>query len=322
MALTMNDIAWKARHPDVPAAMPVFALSAASLADRQGAIKRLAERMKLDKLRTAHVPDATIMGNERGDIHYFHASGGVMARDAVAARAHPNELRKWEGVERGADGVMALKPDLAKRLLEGTRGLLEPIGLVGREAASAVVDLDQVAQLDARGKQIAQGVGQAVVKFGYAVEGVPARGAGAKTLAFADPASGDPHITGMFHAWRAPSTSGAARVKLGGLEASLAAGLLGDPELELYHAAGHRIEVTQIELVYLALPVFVRQAHLFPALRIDGRVSEGRKGMAFDFGRYHHAATPSAYAAADLAGGYLMANPDGIRPLPQRQTRG
>ena len=149
----------------------------------------------------------------------------------------------------------------------------------------------------------------------------PRGGAGAKTLAFADPAGGDPHVTDVFHGWRAPAGA-AATVRLGSVEAALAAGLLTDPELDLFHAAGHRVTVTRIELVYLALPVFVRQAHLFPAFEIEGTVSEGKKGIAFEFGRYHHAAPPEAYAAADLAGSYLMANPDGLNPLPQRPVQG
>ena len=77
--------------------------------------------------------------------------------------------------------------------------------------------------------------------------------------------------------------------------------------------------MTRIELVYLALPAFVRQGHLFPAFQVEGKVSEGKRGAAFNFGRLHHAAPPAAYAAADLAGPYLMANPDGIKPLAQRQ---
>jgi hypothetical protein len=320
MTLKMSDVAFKGRLPEVPAAMPVVGLKSASLDDRQAAIKRLGEHLKLDRTRTAQLDHATIIGNERGDIHYFHASGGMFARDATAAKAFPNELRKWEGAERRTDGTFALKPDAAKRLLEGTRGLLEPIGLLGREVSGTTVQLEQVAQFDAKGRQLDQGAGQAAIKFAYAIEGVPARGAGAKTLAFADPASGDPRITDVFHGWRAPAGS-AANVRLGSLGSALAAGLLTDPELDLYHAAGHSVTVTRIELVYLALPVFVRQAHLFPAFEIEGVVSEGKKGISFNFGRYHHAATPQAYAAADLAGSYLMTNPDGLNPLPRRPTR-
>jgi len=41
-------------------------------------------------------------------------------------------------------------------------------------------------------------------------------------------------------------------------------------------------------------------------------VSEGSLGISFRFGRFHQAASPRAYAAADLFGPYLSGNPDGI----------
>jgi hypothetical protein len=49
-------------------------------------------------------------------------------------------------------------------------------------AMTCVVQLTQVAHLDGRGKEIAHGASRAMVKFGYAVQGVPVRGASAKTL--------------------------------------------------------------------------------------------------------------------------------------------
>lgn len=99
-------------------------------------------------------------------------------------------------------------------------------------------------------------------------------------------------------------------------------GLLMDPELERYSAAGHKIQLHKLELVYLALPVFMQQAHLFPALQIEGEVSEGKLGIGFHFGRYHHVAAPRAYAAADLYGAYLSGNPDGIAPLDKNRQLG
>ncbi len=108
---------------------------------------------------------------------------------------------------------------------------------------------------------------------------------------------------------------------LGSIEAALAVGLLADPELTLYQAAGHRIQITRLDFCYLALPAFMRQAHLFPALQIEGSVSQGKRGQAFNFGRFHHAASPSAYAAADLYGPYLAANPDGIAPTSAEVRR-
>ena len=171
MALKMTDIAFTAKLPDVPATMPVFALATASLADRQAAIKRLGDYLKLDALRSVDLDHATVMASARGDVHYFHASGAVMARDATADRDQPNEMRKWDGTERTRDGTIMLNADAARRLLAGARELLEPIGLLGRQVSATTVQLEQVAQLDEKGNQIAQGVGQATAKFTYAVGG-------------------------------------------------------------------------------------------------------------------------------------------------------
>ena len=182
--------------------------------------------------------------------------------------------------------------------------------LIGGEVVSEAVQLDQVAQLDAQGKETAHGAGQATIKFHTGVGGVPVRGAGAKTLAFAVPASGQARFSGIFHAWR--TVGKATDVKIGSLEEALGVGVLTDPELDQYHAAGHRIQITRLEFVYLALPAFMRQNHLIPAFQVEGTVSEGKLGISFQFGRFHHAAAPRAYAAADLFGPYLAGNPDGI----------
>jgi hypothetical protein len=61
----------------------------------------------------------------------------------------------------------------------------------------------------------------------------------------------------------------------------------------------------------------MRQSHLSPAFQIEGKVSEGRRGIAFGFARFHHVAPPTAYAAAGLTEPYLTVNPGGITPLPQ-----
>jgi hypothetical protein len=315
MPLRITDLELQAELPPLPEALPVFALSAPSFADRRAAIGRLGEYLQLGDLRTAELDHAVVMASEQGDIHYFHASGAVLARDAMVGRATQNELRTWDGTvdsKTGGDRV-TLHPDAAKRLIAQAQELLEPIGLLGKEKASATVSLMQVAHLDGHGREIEHGAGRATVKFGYAVEGFPVYGAGAKTLAFAEPAAGGTRITGAFHAWRTVEKSTA--IKLPSAAEALSVGLLVDPELELYHAAGHKIQITRLEFGYLALPAFLRQSHLFPVFQVEGIVSEGKRGISFHFARYHHAAPPSAYAAANLHGTYLSINPDGIKPL-------
>ena len=317
MPLKLNDLEFKAKPPRVPASMPVYELGAPSLDERREGLTRLGRQLKLGDLRSVIVEHGTIMASPRGEIEYFHASGSVWARDATAPNSGKNELRKWPDVkdsQRGGNRV-TLGPEASRRLVAQSRELLDATGLIGREVASESVQLDQVARLDARGKEVAHGAGQATVKFGYAVEGVPVRGAGAKTMVFHEPT----RMAGAFHAWR--PLGRATQVRLESTEAALSVGLLTDPELELYHRAGHKIQITRLDLAYLALPAFMRQTHLFPAFQIEGSVSRGKKGEAFLFGRFHHAASPRAYAAADVFGPYLSVNPDGIAPTSAQTVR-
>lgn len=310
MPLKIGDLDFKAKLPQIPSSVPVFELSSPSLDARREGLARLSRHLRLGDVRSVEVDHGTVLASERGEIEYFHASGAVWARDATAARAGRNELRKWEGVKEGKTGGnrVTLAADASRRLIGQARELLDSTGLIGREVASQSVSLEQVARLDAKGKEVQFGAGQATVKFLYEVEGLPVRGAGAKTLAFAEPA----RVVGAFHAWR--TVGKPTSVKLGSAEAALGVGLLTDPELSLYQAAGHRIQITRLDFVYLALPAFMRQSHLFPAFQIEGSVSKGKRGDAFLFGRYHHAASPKAYAAADVHGPFLSVNPDGIAP--------
>jgi len=317
----MNDFDLKVRLPEVPSSIPVFALSAPSLGDRRTAIDRLGKRLELGGLHSAEFDHAVVMASPRGDIHYFHASGAVLARDATAERDQKNEFRKWEGLQDSENGGnrMTLSPDISKRMIVQVQEFLEPIGLLGKERVSGAVQLQQVARLNGEGREIEHGAGRATVKFGYAVEGVPVCGAGAKTLAFVEPAAGAPRITGIFHVWRILGQ--AIAVKLPSLEQALGVGLFTDPELHLYHLAGHKIQISRLDFGYLALPAFMRQSHLFPAFQVEGKVSEGKRGIGFGFARFHHAAPPSTYEAAGLVGPYLTVNPDGITPLPQPKNQ-
>jgi hypothetical protein len=311
----MDKFDFKCPIPEMPTSIPVFVLSAPSLDDRQPAINRLVKHLNLGELRRADFDHAVIMANPHGDIHYFHASGAVLARNATAARDQKEELRRWKGLHDSKTGGnrITLSPEASKKLIAQAQELLEPIGLIGKEKTTSMVQLQQVAQLDGSGKEVRYGAGRATVKFGYAVRGMQVLGAGAKTMAFAEPVDGTPHITGGFHVWR--TLGQATDIKLSGLEAALGVGLLNDPELNSYHLAGHRIQITRLEFGYLALPAFMRQSHLFPAFQIEGMVTEGKRGIGFSFGRYHHAVPPKSYAGSGLYGQYLALNPDGIGSL-------
>lgn len=323
MTMKMTDIDLAVEPPKFPDAVAVLDLTAPSFEARRNGIELLREVLGLGEVRTAELDHGVMIGNERGDIEFFHASGAVWANDATAAREHSNELRKWPGLKKGRRGDQRAKLDAesSKKVLGQARDLLNETGLIGRDAEmTETVALDQVARLNSEGKEVSFGAGSATVQVAYAVEGLPVRGAGAKSMVFADPGSrGSVRLTGAFHVWR--PLGGATGVKLDGLERALAVGLLRDPELERYQRSGHKVRVTKLELCYLALPAFTKQSYLFPALQVEGAVSEGKRGIGFNFARYHHVAAPKAYAEADLYAPYLATNPDGISPAGRARVR-
>lgn len=321
--MKFEQLTLKTRQPDWRASMPVFAMAPPPVEQRRATAHSLGDGMKLGHLRATELEHGLVLASERGDITVFHASGALWARDATAAADAKDEMRNWPGLVQptAAGEDFSLSADTGKRVTSMAQDLLRQHNLLGREAGPASVQLEQVSLLDAQGKEIKRGAGQATVKFGYSVEGVPARGAGAKTLMFAEPgntSSAAPRVAGLFHAWRALGE--AVAVKLPSLEAALSVALLQDPELDRYAAAGHVIQIHLLELVYLALPAFMRQSHLFPVIQVEGEVAKGKLGDAFNFARFHHVVPPADYAAADLHGAYLSLNPDGITPRPGRNA--
>ena len=104
MPLKMNNFELMCQLPELPTSIAVFALTAPSLDNRRTAINRLGEYFKLGKLRSAELNDTVVMASARGDIHYFHASGAVLVRDATAGRNQKNEFRKWDGLQSFSTG--------------------------------------------------------------------------------------------------------------------------------------------------------------------------------------------------------------------------
>jgi hypothetical protein len=321
--MKFQQLTMKTELPKWRASMPVFAMAAAPIKQRHAVARKLADHLQLGDFRAVELEHGLMLASERGDITVFHASGAVWARDATASAKEKSEMRDWPGLVSGATGSaggdFALSPDAAKQLISMTDDMLNSFELLGREVGPASVQLEQVGLLDAKGNELERGAGQATVKYGYSVEGIAARGAGAKTLAFAEPGdSGAARMAGVFHAWRPLGEQ--VEIKMPSIEAAFDVALLHDPELDRYAQAGHAIAITRLELVYLALPAFMRQSHLFPVFQVEGEVAMGKLGQAFNFGRFHHVVPAKDYEAAGLHSPYLAMNPDGISPRAGRNA--
>jgi hypothetical protein len=302
MALTIDDLDLRIDLPEIPDSVAVPILEPVSLDERRRAIDAFSARLSLRRLEMAQLTDSIVFASERGEIEYFPASGAIWARDATAELEHENELRKWAGLERvESGGNEILRPDreTAAMLIRTASEMLDEAGLIEEEQGSPRITLDQVAELDERGKVIRSGAGSATITYDYTMGGLPVFGAGAKTQIFADPGRRGPQITGGFHSWRKAVDS--HDVVIGGIKAALSAGVLRDPELVLYHEKGGRIEVTHLEFGYLALPAMVQQRSLMPSFQIEGRVHVRDSKMEyFEFARYQHAASTDEYAAVGL----------------------
>ncbi len=312
MALSLNDLDFKVRFPELPRSMPLFKTEIPSREKRGRAVEVLGKAFGLDKPRPVELPHSVVFASKRGEVEYFHASGALWSLNAEADQRNENEFRKWPGLQESEDDngiVFSLDPRASKRLLGQARDLLGEAELMSDSMATARVVLDQVTELSEKGEILNRGAGAATAQFGYAMEGVPVVGAGAKSLIFAepDPERGEPAMTGLFHAWR--PVVDATELPMTPVEDALAVGLLQDPELVPYHERGYRIEITHLVFAYLALPATVRQTYLFPVFQVEGRVhnpDNEKDGDEFFFGRYHHAASPEQYRKAEVFADYLV----------------
>ncbi|MGH6920440.1 MAG: hypothetical protein ACREJ0_22365, partial [Geminicoccaceae bacterium] len=300
MALTLDDFDWKVRLPEPPKSLPLYETTAPALKERSRAMEVIGKQLGLNELRPVELPHSVVYASKRGEVEFFPASGGLWARNAELSDRYDNELRDWSGLveSRGrGDTTLAFAPDAGKRLLEQARSLFADAGLGSDAMASGAIDLDQVAELDEKGKELRRGAGSATARFAYALEGVPVFGAGAKSLAYLEPGRGQAVATGLFHAWR-PITNKIG-LTMTPVQDALGVGLLQDPELVEYRKRGYRLEISHLEFGYMALPATVRQTYLFPTFEIEGRAFHpDRKEDEFFFGRYHHAASPEQYQKA------------------------
>jgi hypothetical protein len=309
MVLKLNDLIIKARLPDIPKSLSLIELRTSSLNERRWSIECLGRRLELGNLKVADVPHGLVFGSKRGEVEFFRASGSVWACNTAMEEKFENEERRWKGLRetgRGAKRSFALDRDVSADLSKTAIDVLKEAGLFREEATRPLVQLDQWAHLDSKGKEIKRGAGAATVKFGYQLEGLAVIGPGAKSLVFGEPVDGTPRISGVFHAWR--EVVGSRKLQLSSVEAALRIGLLQDSELIAHRRKKHRIAITRLVFGYMGLPAFMQQSYLFPAFEVEGFVEnpDDRK-RSYAFGKYYHAATAKQYAKADAAAHYLTA---------------
>ncbi len=95
-------------------------------------------------------------------------------------------------------------------------------------------------------------------------------GAGGKTLVDVIPIEGKLVATGAVNVWRTPEALD--RVKIGGTEEGLEAGLLRDPDLLIAAEKGAQITIQRARFGLMAMPADFHQSVLFPALKYEARV--------------------------------------------------
>ena len=310
MTLKVDSLIISAELPDVGKEMPVFKVRGASLEERRLAIDLFSERLELGKVSVFELGDSLHYLSEAGEMQFYRPSGALWARSAAADKAFDSEIRPWETEEMPDPKdetitKLVLTQKTSAELADQSRAILEEAGLSSEHAFFVGIELDQIAELDEEGSEIAQYAGEATARFLYKLEDVAVDGAGAKSYIYFNPGDKSPAMTGAFHSWR--DVLGATAVQMPPPEAILDVGLTKDQELALYHEKGSQIELTVVDLVYYAMPAFAFQELVFPALRVVGRVfelsEEGKEG--FEFARFFHATPPEAYAEAGLFADYL-----------------
>jgi hypothetical protein len=309
MAVKMDDLVISADLPEPREEMPVFTVRSASLKERQGAIDLLGKRLDLGELATAEIEESLYFVGKAGEVQYYRPSGALWARNAAAGRAFDSEVRPWQDLEKAGekDQKLVLPAPAAKELAEQARAVMEEGGLSSKHAFLAGVELEQVAVLNPEGEEEGPQAGEAIARFLYRLEEVLVDGGGAKSYFYFNPGDRGAAMVGAFHAWR--DVVDARAVTVPKPEAMLDVALAEDPELGLYLERGQKVELRAIDLVYYALPAFMHQELVFPALRVVGSVAvEGEKdGLGFEFARYFHAVPSEAYAHADFYATYLAA---------------
>jgi len=291
MSLSPQDIEWRLELPDIPSKLPVAILATPSYEERLHAVRTLHDRFRLGDTVELDLPDGVAHASRRGEVQYFCASGAVRARDAEVSRGFQDERRQWTDVDE-VDGRFVLGDDSSATLFQDAGELLRAARLLPDGLGDVDVVLDQWAQVDESGAELARGPGRAVVRAPYSLDGFPFIGAGAKTRLGYQPVDGHPVLTSIFHVHR-PVTD-VFTVHTGGIERALT-GLLRDPDLAEHRERGAVIAITDMVVGLLTLPAVVPQRVAAPALAVTGVLGD------LPFARYYQAISAKALRGAGFA---------------------
>lgn len=307
MTLNIQDIIFETDMPKIPDTAPVFRCSAPRFEDRADGFKALAKRLELGKVKALDSEYGRMLASEVGSVEYFSASGAIWAANAAHDVNAKDEFLDWDNLQesKDADGlpVFGLGGRNLDQALSLASELIEIGGFDMKHATKPQVKMMQVAEANEEGKTIRQGAGEATVTFGYSIENLPVIGAGGKTLIDVIPVRGGLVPTGAVNVWRTPQVS--EKVKIGGTEAALAAGLLEDPDLNIAAKKGAKITIQRVRLGLMAMPAAIHQGILFPALEYEARVDMAEKEEHYFIGRVAPVATLKAYEQAGAISSHL-----------------
>ena len=295
MSLSLRDVEWRLEPPDIPDKLPVAILATPSYEERLHAVRTLHDRFRLGDTLELDLPDGVAHAGRRGEVQYFSASGAVRARDAEVSRAFPDERRQWTDVDE-VDGRFVLGESSSATLFQDAGELLRAARLLPDGLGDVDVVLDQWAQVDESGAELARGPGRAVVRAPYSLDGFPFIGAGAKTRLAYEPVDGHPVLARIFHVHR--PVIDVHTVHTGGTERALT-GLLRDPFLAEHRERGDAIAITDIVVGLLALPAVVPQRVAAPALAVTGMIGDA------PFIRYYQAISAKALRSAGFAAAHV-----------------
>jgi len=302
MTLKLDQIDFKTELPKIPETAAAVRCSAPRFEERERGMQALGKQLDLGKLRELDTRFGRAVASKHGDIEYFSASGAVWSTNIRHDLERDSEFLDWGDLDETKDAegqpIVSLGRKASAQALDLASEMAEIGGFDMKHADKPQVHLMQVAEADEKGRTIRSGAGDATVAFGYSLDGLPVLGAGGKTLVDLIPGARGLTPTSAINVWRTPKK--AVKVKLGGTEAALAAGLLEDPDLNLAAEKGGKISIEKMRYGLMSMPAAIEQGVLFPALEFEARVDMGREKGHYFIGRVVPVVQAKAFESAGL----------------------